>query len=152
MHLIFSQVVEGPLVPTAPLAPSHSDRHPAERDDLSALEWLPDPPPFVLETSLNDFHISYELNAYTDRANDFQNIYSRLHEAIQDSFNQAGGRDYVANVLRSPGREHGDDSGECSPGRLRASCVPGEGRERTVGVGCCVRGMAYWRRRLIAKS
>lgn len=34
------------LVPTAPLAPSHSDRHPAERDDLSALEWLPDPPPF----------------------------------------------------------------------------------------------------------
>jgi len=51
---------------------------------------LADPPPFVLETSLNDFHISYELNAYTDRANEIQNIYSHLHEAIQDSFNQAG--------------------------------------------------------------
>jgi small-conductance mechanosensitive channel len=51
---------------------------------------LPAPAPFVLETSLNDFHISYELNAYTDRANDIQNIYSHLHEAIQDSFNQAG--------------------------------------------------------------
>jgi small-conductance mechanosensitive channel len=51
---------------------------------------LPDPPPFILETSLNDFNISYELNAYTDQANDFQNIYSRLHEAIQDSFNRAG--------------------------------------------------------------
>jgi small-conductance mechanosensitive channel len=51
---------------------------------------LPDPPPFVLETSLNDFHISYELNAYTDRANEIQNIYSHLHESIQDSFNQAG--------------------------------------------------------------
>jgi small-conductance mechanosensitive channel len=51
---------------------------------------LADPPPFVLETSLNDFHISYELNAYTDRANEFQNIYSHLHEAIQDSFNEAG--------------------------------------------------------------
>jgi small-conductance mechanosensitive channel len=51
---------------------------------------LADPSPFVLETSLNDFHISYELNAYTDRANDIQNIYSSLHEAIQDSFNQAG--------------------------------------------------------------
>ena len=37
-----------------------------------------------METSLNDFHISYELNAYTDRANEFQDIYSRLHEAIQD--------------------------------------------------------------------
>jgi small-conductance mechanosensitive channel len=51
---------------------------------------LADPPPFVLQTSLNDFHISYELNAYTDRANDFQNIYSRLHQAIQDCFNEAG--------------------------------------------------------------
>jgi small-conductance mechanosensitive channel len=51
---------------------------------------LADPAPFVLQTSLNDFHISYELNAYTDRANDTQNIYSRLHEAIQDHFNRAG--------------------------------------------------------------
>ena len=51
---------------------------------------LSQPVPFVLQTSLNDFHISYELNAYTDRANDMQNIYSRLHQGIQDSFNQAG--------------------------------------------------------------
>jgi small-conductance mechanosensitive channel len=51
---------------------------------------LRDPAPFVLETSLNDYHVSYELNAYTDRANDLQNIYSHLHEAIQDSFNDAG--------------------------------------------------------------
>jgi small-conductance mechanosensitive channel len=50
---------------------------------------LPDPAPFVLQTSLNDFHISYELNAYTDRANDIQDTYSKLHEAIQDSFNAA---------------------------------------------------------------
>ena len=51
---------------------------------------LPEPRPFVLETSLNDFHISYELNAYTDRANEIQDIYSHLHEGIQDSFNRAG--------------------------------------------------------------
>jgi small-conductance mechanosensitive channel len=51
---------------------------------------LPSPEPFVLETSLNDFHISYELNAYTDRANAIQDTYSRLHESIQDSFNEAG--------------------------------------------------------------
>jgi small-conductance mechanosensitive channel len=51
---------------------------------------LPEPPPFVLETSLNDFHITYELNAYTDQPNNIQNIYSNLHQAIQDSFNEGG--------------------------------------------------------------
>jgi len=51
---------------------------------------LPNPAPFILQTSLNDYHVSYELNAYTDQPNDFQNIYSHLHEAIQDAFNQAG--------------------------------------------------------------
>jgi small-conductance mechanosensitive channel len=51
---------------------------------------LAEPPPFVLQTSLNDFHISYEINAYTNRPNDNHNIYSRLHAAIQESFNAAG--------------------------------------------------------------
>jgi len=51
---------------------------------------LAEPRPFVLETSLNDFHISYELNAYTDRPNEMVDTYSRLHEAIQDSFNRCG--------------------------------------------------------------
>ena len=51
---------------------------------------LSDPKPFVLETGLNDFHISYELNAYTDRPQEIQNIYSGLHQAIQDSFNEGG--------------------------------------------------------------
>ena len=60
------------------------------RAALSADGILADPAPFVLETSLNDFHITYELNVYTDRPNDIQNIYSGLHQAIQDSFNKAG--------------------------------------------------------------
>ena len=51
---------------------------------------LAEPRPFVLETSLNDFHISYEMNAYTNRPNEMHNIYSGLHESIQDSFNKAG--------------------------------------------------------------
>jgi small-conductance mechanosensitive channel len=51
---------------------------------------MADPAPFVLQTSLNDFNISYELNAYTDRPNDSEAIYSRLHLNIQDCFNQAG--------------------------------------------------------------
>lgn len=51
---------------------------------------LLEPVPFVLQTALNDFNISYQLNAFTDRPNEFEFIYSRLHQNIQDSFNKAG--------------------------------------------------------------
>jgi len=51
---------------------------------------LPEPAPFVFQTSLNDFHVSYEINAYTHRPNDMIRIYSDLHRSIQDQFNQAG--------------------------------------------------------------
>jgi small-conductance mechanosensitive channel len=51
---------------------------------------LRDPAPFVLQTALNDFYVSYELNAYTARPRDMQNIYSVLHQNIQDRFNEAG--------------------------------------------------------------
>ncbi len=51
---------------------------------------LREPPPFVLQTSLNDFHVSYEINAYTDRPNEMVSLYSRLHANIQDRFNAAG--------------------------------------------------------------
>jgi small-conductance mechanosensitive channel len=48
------------------------------------------PAPFVLQTALNDFYVSYELNAYTDVPIEMQFIYSELHENIQDRFNEAG--------------------------------------------------------------
>lgn len=51
---------------------------------------LSKPEPFVWQTSLNDFNISYELNAYTDRPNLMPQIYSELHRNIQDKFNEAG--------------------------------------------------------------
>ncbi len=51
---------------------------------------LKNPEPFVLQTALNDFYVSYELNAYTDRPNEMARIYSDLHQNIQDHFNQAG--------------------------------------------------------------
>jgi small-conductance mechanosensitive channel len=53
-------------------------------------ELLKQPAPFVLQTSLNDFHVSYEINAYTDRPHDMVQIYSDLHANIQDQFNAAG--------------------------------------------------------------
>jgi small-conductance mechanosensitive channel len=48
------------------------------------------PAPFVLQTALNDFYVTYELNAYTDTPHQMMNIYSDLHQNIQDRFNEAG--------------------------------------------------------------
>lgn len=51
---------------------------------------LDQPAPFVLQTSLDDFYVSYELNAYTDKPGKMARTYSDLHAAIQDHFNKAG--------------------------------------------------------------
>jgi small-conductance mechanosensitive channel len=51
---------------------------------------IKNPAPFVLQTSLDDFYVSYELNAYTDQPAKMAAIYSALHQNIQDSFNVAG--------------------------------------------------------------
>ncbi|OIO03024.1 MAG: mechanosensitive ion channel protein [Elusimicrobia bacterium CG_4_10_14_0_2_um_filter_56_8] len=51
---------------------------------------LKDPRPFILQTALNDFNVSYELNAYTERPEIMAGIYSRLHANIQDKFAAAG--------------------------------------------------------------
>ncbi|MDJ0704920.1 MAG: mechanosensitive ion channel family protein [Leptolyngbyaceae cyanobacterium MO_188.B28] len=54
---------------------------------------LSDPAPFVLQTSLDDFYVSYELNAYTDKASKaslMPRIYSALHQNLQDKCNEAG--------------------------------------------------------------
>jgi small-conductance mechanosensitive channel len=48
------------------------------------------PGPFVLQTALNDFYVTYELNAYTAKPMNMQRIYSVLHQNIQDKFNEAG--------------------------------------------------------------
>lgn len=51
---------------------------------------LKSPEPFVLQRALNDFYVSYELNAYTDTPREVLNIFSELHQNIQDRFNEAG--------------------------------------------------------------
>jgi small-conductance mechanosensitive channel len=57
---------------------------------LRTSEILPDPPPFVLQTRLDDFFVHYEINAYTDQPGHMVNIYAELHQNIQDCFNEAG--------------------------------------------------------------
>ncbi len=49
-----------------------------------------DPPPFVLQTSLDDFYVTYQINAYTLEANCMASTYAELHQHIQDCFNESG--------------------------------------------------------------
>ncbi len=51
---------------------------------------LKEPSPFVLQTSLDDFYVSYQINAYTITPEKAALIYSDLHSFIQDAFNEAG--------------------------------------------------------------
>ena len=48
------------------------------------------PPPFVLQTSLGDFSVAYELNAYTHEVTRMAALYSEMHRRIQDAFAEAG--------------------------------------------------------------
>jgi small-conductance mechanosensitive channel len=68
--------------------------------------------PFVLQTALNDFYISYEINVYTDKPKFMALIYSRLHQNIQDVFNEAD-----VEIL-SPHYKVNRFEGEDDPSRL----------------------------------
>ena len=49
-----------------------------------------DPRPFVLSTSLNDWYPVYQVNAYIKDADKLAQIYSDLHQNIQDRFCEEG--------------------------------------------------------------
>ncbi len=51
---------------------------------------VPDPKPFVLETSLSDWYPVYQINAYVKDADKVPQIYSDMHQNVQDTFNKAG--------------------------------------------------------------
>lgn len=51
---------------------------------------IDDPRPFELETSLSDWYPVYQINAYIREADKLAQIYSDLHQNIQDRFNEAG--------------------------------------------------------------
>lgn len=87
------------------------------------------PAPFVLQTALTDFAVTYELNAYSRQASTMAMVYSDLHRNIQDIFNEYGVQimtpNYVADtpepklVAREqwyapPAHKPGADSGERS--------------------------------------
>jgi len=51
---------------------------------------LHEPAPFVLQTSLDDFYVSYQINGYIKEPNKQATIYSSLHQNIQDVCNERG--------------------------------------------------------------
>lgn len=57
---------------------------------LNSLHIEPEPKPFVLQTSLDDNYVSYEINAYSREAKKMALIYSDIHKNILDVFNKAG--------------------------------------------------------------
>jgi small-conductance mechanosensitive channel len=59
-----------------------------------------EPAPFVLQTSMGDFAVSYEINAYCTEVHRLLAIKSDLHRNIQDIFNQHGVQ------IMSPAYEH----------------------------------------------
>lgn len=82
---------------------------------------IDDPRPFVLETSLSDWYPVYQINAYTRDADRLPQIYSNLHQNIQDYFNEAGieimSPHYMAmrdgnetTIPKNDGREKKEDS------------------------------------------
>jgi small-conductance mechanosensitive channel len=51
---------------------------------------LKEPPPFVLQKSLGDFAVTYELNVYCDNPQGMAQLYTALHQNILDAFNEYG--------------------------------------------------------------
>jgi len=51
---------------------------------------LENPKPFILQTALDEFYARYQLNIYIRDADKMPQIYSDLHQNIQDVFHEAG--------------------------------------------------------------
>lgn len=48
------------------------------------------PEPFIFQSSLDDFYVTYQVNAYTKHPHRQAFIYSELHKHIMDVFHEAG--------------------------------------------------------------
>lgn len=63
---------------------------------------LRDPAPFVLQNGLDDFYVKYELNVYAASADNMPQLYSELHQQIQDVFNEYGVQIMSPHYLGDP--------------------------------------------------
>jgi len=63
---------------------------------------LTEPKPFVLQTALGDFAVTYELNVLSDKPLQMPATYSALHRNIQDVFNEYGVQIMTPNYENDP--------------------------------------------------
>jgi len=49
---------------------------------------LREPPPFVLQQSLGDYAVTYQLNVYCDKPSEMFRLYTELHRNVLDVFNE----------------------------------------------------------------
>jgi small-conductance mechanosensitive channel len=61
-----------------------------------------EPAPFVLQTALGDFAVSYELNVYCRNPQAMPALYNELHRNIQDAFNEHGVQIMTPNYEADP--------------------------------------------------
>ena len=61
-----------------------------------------EPAPFVLQKSLGDFTVVYQLNAYCNDAARMNALYSSLHGNVQDVFNEYGVQIMSPNYVADP--------------------------------------------------
>ncbi|MGB8434971.1 MAG: mechanosensitive ion channel domain-containing protein [Burkholderiales bacterium] len=61
-----------------------------------------DPQPFVLQTALDDFYVRYELNFSVSDLARLPAIMSRLHQRIQDEFNERGVQIMSPHFMTNP--------------------------------------------------
>ncbi|MFN8011876.1 MAG: mechanosensitive ion channel [Holophagaceae bacterium] len=93
---------------------------------------LKNPAPFVLQTSLDDFYVSYQVNCYTDQPNRMATIYADLHANIQDQFN-AGGVEIMSPHYRAardgnaPAMPAGQLPKDHLPLAFKVQTIPAEG-------------------------
>jgi small-conductance mechanosensitive channel len=62
------------------------------------------PPPFVLQRSLDDFCVTYELNVYCDQPRHMLDLFSALHQHILDVFNEYGVQIMTPAYMMDPAR------------------------------------------------
>ncbi|MCK7517103.1 MAG: mechanosensitive ion channel [Ignavibacteriales bacterium] len=98
--------------------------------------------PFVLQTSLDDSYVSYQINVHTDRPERMLDIYSWLHANIQDAFNEAGVEIVIA-YRRAAGRQHHHHSQGAPAGGDATRPRSGGGPPRPPEVGPRLRPGAF---------
>lgn len=78
-----------------------------------------EPPPFVLVTSLDDFFVTHQINAFTSAPHSMAQTYAALHKNILDKFFEAG-----VEIMSPHVHSIRDGSDDAIPSKYRKEGVP----------------------------